>query len=71
MKIYKQFKRWWTNAYGGEYQHHCDFVMEKGETLSDMIPQVMDLETFARKVPEGKQWKVHLHFTYCEEDADG
>ena len=66
MRIYKAFTRWWTEAFGGEYQHHCDFVMEEGESFP------FELSALTRRlpaVPEGKEWKVHLHFTYHEEDV--
>lgn len=67
MKIYKKFARWWDGGYGGEWAHHCDFTMEEGEDLGTILHKLTrDLP----KVPPGKQSKVHLHFTYNEEDAE-
>ena len=67
MKPYKEFTRWWSDAYGGEYNHHCDFMMEEGDKFHEVLSDMTDR---LKKVPRGKVWKVHLHFTYHEEDSD-
>jgi len=59
MKLWKKFARWWSKQAGGEWHHHCDFMLEEGECFD--LPTLNEV---VGPVPKGERWKFHIHFCY-------